>query len=142
MATAHGQLHMTGNCITLSSFCECQGEARGKRKGEGGIALAAATKCAHSAHHKGVRVRERGRWRETKSPLLFRLLFALFFVSCSPLLLLEIALAPCCCSCCCCCSCFFCCCKWQIRQCCCIPFAPRPFTSLQSSHSHSRALSL
>lgn len=24
MATAHGQLHMTGNCITLSSFCELQ----------------------------------------------------------------------------------------------------------------------
>lgn len=32
MATAHGQLHMTGNCITLSSFCECQEEAEGTRE--------------------------------------------------------------------------------------------------------------
>lgn len=71
MATAHGQLHMTGNCITLSSFCECQGEARGKRKGEGGIALAAATKCAHSAHHKGVRVRERGDGERQNLPYSF-----------------------------------------------------------------------
>jgi len=35
LATAHGQLHMTGNCITLSSFCECQGGTQRWRRGRG-----------------------------------------------------------------------------------------------------------
>jgi len=122
LATAHGQLHMTGNCITLSSFCECQGGTQRWRRGRGKRGRD-CTGCSHKMRplrppQKWVKEREgKERERERETCLCSCVSFLHSSFSGSSSLLLETALAPCFCCCCC---------KWQIRQCCCLPFAPRP----------------